>query len=281
MLTVFCRYIGMILWPFALSAAYEPAIHRTINPSVIGAIILLSGVCIVSARLFKHDRKVGFWAVIFFVGLLPVSQIIPLVTLMNDRYLYFPMLGASALIGYSTMFFGEKLSPRYKQLLRIFLVLLLILLSTVSFRRVAVWHDDISVGRDTVTKSPTQHSIWEGLGEAYYFAKPQQPLEALNAFTRALELDPTNKLTLYNLGVLYLERGDYDSSYELLNKLVYFYPDHAVGWACLGDIYAYRENYLEAEKTYLQALALKPDTERAIVGLKNLAIIRGPFNTLR
>jgi hypothetical protein len=274
MLTVYCRYLGIIIWPANLSAAYEPALHHSIDVMVIGAVLLLSGIGVLSVRIFRKNRKTGFWIAVFFIGLLPVSQIVPLVTLMNDRYLYFPMIGVAALTGCCAAALSEKLRrPGYLLPCYSLITLLLLLLAVTSYRRVAVWRNDISLCRDTVAKSPHQYPIWEGLGEAYYFAEPPQQQEALKAFNKALEIAPTNKLTLYNLGVLYLEMGDFDNSYLILSRLLAYYKDHPAGWACLGDIYLYRKNYAEAEQSYKWALTLKPDTQRAIDGLTNLAKI--------
>lgn len=72
---------------------------------------------------------------------------------------------------------------------------------------------------------------------------------------------------------------DYDGSYELQKKLVYYYGDHAMGWACLGDIQVYKKNYSEAEKAYRQALVLKPDTECAVSGLRTLASLQMGFTS--
>lgn len=274
MLTVLCRYIGMLVWPVALSAAYEPVIHQSANLTVVGAVLLLAGAVVLSIRLFKADRKAGFWGLLFFTGLLPVSQIVPLVTLMNDRYLYFPMLGAAALFGYTAAYLHNKLPSRYTTSFYSLLAALLIALSLLSFQRTSVWRNDISIGRDTVAKAPNSYAIWEGLGEAYYFATPQRQHEAVKAFTRALELAPTSKLTLYNLGVLYLEMNDFDRSYELISRLLYYHSDHPVAWSYLGDIYLHRNNYPEAEKSYRRALALRPDLEQAISGLQNLSLIQ-------
>lgn len=274
MLTVFCRYIGMLVWPAKLSAAYEPTIHQTIDATVIGAIILLISIGLFSVRLFRVNRKVGFWLFFFFIGFLPVSQIIPLITLMNDRYLYFPMLGAAALVGSGAFYLQQILRTWQAVPFYLLLVLLLILLSVGSFRRTAIWQNDITFGRDTVAKCPTHYAAWEGLGEAYYFSVPPHNDEAVQAYTRALEIAPMSKLTLYNLGVLYVEMGNYDKGYELLNKLLYYHNDHAAGWAYLGDIYLHNKNFKEAEKSYKQALALKPDTQHAVDGLTNLELIQ-------
>ena len=281
MLTVFCRYLWLLVWPVALSAAYKPTIYNSIGPAVIGSILLLTCVVISAVQLLKVNRKAGFWPFVFFISLLPVSQIIPLVTLMNDRYLYFPMLGVSALVGVGASFLCVRLRPWQTVPFYSLVTILLVLLSVISFQRAAIWQNDITFGRDTVAKCPTNYTAWEGLGEAYYFSVPPHNAEAVQAYSRALELAPLSKLTLFNLGVLYVEAGEYDKGYELLNKLLLNYYDHAAGWAYLGDIYLNKRNFKEADISYNKALSLKPDTLHAVLGLANLAFVQGQFNQAR
>jgi len=99
MVPVFCGYLRMIVWPTGLSAIYAPAIHTTPDAAVLAAAVLLLTVVLLSWRLYRFDRRFGYWPLFSALAILPVSQIIPLVTLMNDRYLYFPMIGVAALGG--------------------------------------------------------------------------------------------------------------------------------------------------------------------------------------
>jgi hypothetical protein len=98
MLPVFIRYVKLIFWPADLSAVSAPAIKTGIDIEVALAALLLSLIMALGIFLYHRKRDLLFWLVLFFIGLLPVSQIVPIVTLMNDRYLYFPMLGAAAFI---------------------------------------------------------------------------------------------------------------------------------------------------------------------------------------
>ena len=87
MLPVFCRYLGMTVWPSALSADYNPPVHQSPDSVVLGAFLVLLAAVWGGWRLYRYDRRLGFWVAFFFVALLPVSQIVPLYTLINDRYL--------------------------------------------------------------------------------------------------------------------------------------------------------------------------------------------------
>ena len=98
MLPVLVRYLGMVAWPARLSAVYAPSIKTAIDLEVLLAAALLALVVAFGVHLYRRRSEQLVWLLVFAIGLLPVSQIIPIVTLMNDWYLYLPMLGASAFI---------------------------------------------------------------------------------------------------------------------------------------------------------------------------------------
>jgi protein O-mannosyl-transferase len=281
MLPVLCRYLRMLVWPAGLSADYDPAIHTSPGPMVIASAGALAIIGLLCYRLFRHDRRLGFWTFFFFLGLLPVSQVVPLVTLMNDRYLYFPLLGFSALAGAGAVFLRERVGARYPMAFHVLIALVLGLLSLVSFQRTALWKDAVTLWNDAVTVSPGKSLTWERLGEAYHFSRPPRPDEALKAYRQALELDPSNRFTLYNLGLLYTTLGDYDNAHAMLNRLLTVSPDHVMGLAALGNLYRYREQYDEAEKVYGRAHALQPDAMEVVVSLGELALIRGQLDLAR
>jgi tetratricopeptide (TPR) repeat protein len=281
MLPVFCRYLGMLFWPAGLSAAYDPPIYQSFNAIVAGSALLLVGIGLMCGRLFRLDRRLGFWPIFFFVGFLPVSQIVPLITLMNDRYFYFPLLGASALAGAAALFMRDRWGGWHPAPVYLVIGLPLILLSVVSFQRTSVWRDARTLWSDAVARSPNKLTAWEGLGEAYHLAKPMVPGEALRAYQRALEIDPSFEFTLYNLGVLYTDLGEYDKGYTTLKTLLNKNPDHVMGWSAMGDVYLYQKKYPEAENAYKRAHALQPEAMQVVTSLGKLALIQGKFTQAR
>lgn len=281
MLHIFCRYLWMLVWPVQLSHNYDPTIHQSVDAVVAGSAMLLAVIIFLSVWLFRCDRRLGFWPIYYFVGLLPVSQVIPLVTLMNDRYLYFPILGVAALAGAGAIWMRERLPRQQRVWLYALLALALVLLSVGSFQRAAVWQNSQTLWRDAVAKSPAKSLVWEGYAEACNFSAPIDKNEALRAYNRALELDPDSELTLYNLGVLYVDLGDYVMGSKTLQKLLDRNPKYVMGWTALGDMYVRRQNYESAGKAYQQAQLLQPEAVQVLSRLGELAAVEGRLDAAR
>lgn len=263
MLTVFCRYLWMLVWPAGLSAMYDPAIHTTPDFAVIAAASVFIAIGVAVWLFFKRDRRLCFWVFFFFVALLPVSQIIPLVTLMNDRYLYFPMIAIAALFGVGASYARERVGQGAVAVVAI----VLCLCAATSFQRAAVWHDPLTLWSDAVEKSPGSSYSWSSLAEVYF--RELRVNEAVEAYEKSLELNPENRMTISALGPIYTELGDLDRGYDFLIRYLKIRPDDIKGLAYLGTNYLRRGDTAGAERMYRQALAIKPDSKRVVFLLGN------------
>ncbi len=279
MVPVFCRYLGMLVWPVHLSALYAPTIHHSFDKAVIVAALLLSAILPVGYWLFRRDRRLGFWILFFFAGLFPVAQIIPTLSMMSDRYLYFPMVGVAALAGCGAVFLREQLGARRQVLLCFLLVLPLVALSVASFRRAAVWHDSLTLWSDAAAKEPMSDKAWELLGEMQMSSG--KTAEARRSYERGQLLNPANTEILQGLGTLYTETGEVDQGYLLLKKLLTLKPEYVTGWSSLGSNYLKRGDYAEAEKAYKRALELQPDAMQVVSLLGELALLQGRLDPAR
>jgi Tfp pilus assembly protein PilF len=276
MLPVFCRYLGMILWPGGLAALYDPRLHPTPDLSVLAAMLLLAAVVYLAVRLFRHERSAGFWPLFFLVALLPVSQIIPLVTMMNDRYLYFPMIGIAALAGYGINFLDLQRRVKSRTLVLIAIIPLLSL-AIVSFLRVGVWKEAVILWQDAVSKSPGSALAWESLGEAHHHALRPDREAAKRAYHNAIRIAPGNELSRYNLGTLYIELNDFANADQILWELLQISPQNVMGWAAYGDLAFRQLDYAEAEKRYKRAQELQPEAVQILRKLGNLMVITDRF----
>lgn len=270
MLPVFCRYLGMTLWPANLSADYNPPIYQYPDATVAGAFILLAAVAFGGWRLYHHDRRFAFWVAFFFLGLLPVSQIVPLFTLMNDRYLYFPILSAAAFAG-SLAAYLQSRSSNYPLSVYLLIALLLTTLAVASFKRAAVWRNSVTLWSDAVTKVTDCARIWGYLGNAHDAAKDRGA--AIYAYQRGLELEPDNESILYNSGSMYLLLGDNEQAYKSLKKLLDRSPNHIMGLVAFGDIAMLRGDFAEGESSYLRAHELQPSAPDPLLKLGNAAVV--------
>ncbi|GAM10570.1 transmembrane and TPR repeat-containing protein F38B6.6 [Geobacter sp. OR-1] len=276
MLTVFVRYLALIVWPAGLSAVYAPTIHTALTLPVFLSALLLLVLLVAGCLLWRSDKRLAFWPVVAVAGIIPVSQIVPLVTLMNDRYLYFPMIGVAALVGNLA---ARLLARRDDVAWRWGGVAVLALLATVSFVRAGCWRNAATLWSDAVIKSPTATYAWSSLGEVYF--RELRVTEAVRAYEHSLELDPNNRMTPNALGPIYTRMGQLDKGYEMLNRFLKIRPNDVKTLAYLGINQSERGNYDEAERLYLKALSLQPDSAKVLLLLGELSVKRQRYEEAR
>lgn len=170
MLTVLTMYMRILLWPApdSLSAIYDPDFRTYFDAdvtlgAVIALVLLLAGIW-----LRRRSAKAFFWYCLFFLGLVPVSQVVPLITIINDRYLYFPMLGIAGIVFWACgkMFLRLAL-PATRGIFVAALVGCVLLLATVSNIRGRVWKDTITLFADTLPKVGNRRQQWFMLADGF------------------------------------------------------------------------------------------------------------------
>jgi tetratricopeptide (TPR) repeat protein len=279
MLTVFCRYLGMLVWPAGLSAVYAPTIHRTIDAGVLAAAFVLFVVVLLTVIMYRRDRRLAFWVFFFWIGLLPVANIVPMLFLMQDHFLYMPVIGVAALAGSAAVWLRERLGTFSPKLPYLLPGMLLLALSISSFQRLTVWRNDFTLWSDALAKEPTSYKAWLYYGDALNLSG--QKVDVRSIYERSLQLNPDNTETLNRLGDLYTEEGELDKGLALLKKLLEKDPSFVTGWASLGNNYLKRGNYVEAEKAYKRSQALQPDSWQVLALLGDLERVQGHLDLAR
>jgi tetratricopeptide (TPR) repeat protein len=205
----------------------------------------------------SYRKYALFGLLVFAIGFLPVSQIIPINTLMNDRYLYFPMLGFSC---YALMLCREvvgRVSLNYRAAISV-AVGLFVVLSSLTWQRVAVWSDSVSVWEDAVAKQPGVDHAWKMLGNSY--GKVGNNQKAIESYEKTLQLNPGNIDALYDLGVLYDENKDYDKAIHYYFKVLAVSPGHMSSIYNLGLLYTIKHQYVTAKNILNRALVVNPES---------------------
>lgn len=270
MLPVFMQYLKLVVWPADLSAVYAPAIKTGIDFEVTLAAVELSIIIALGIFLYHRRSELLFWIVLFFVSLLPVSQIVPIVTLMNDRYLYFPMLGAAAFIVSITSFAINK-AEKHKSLVGTAVgVTFLLLLGhylIVTYERIPVWKDENTLWEDAVRKvpnSPKAHYNYAHILE--YQGKYD---EAEKHYELGLDLNPKG-FERYALARLYMKDGHLDKAKEEYQSFLLQYPNYLEARNNLAFIYFNEGMLNQAIEQYEIALQYNPNWAK---GYSNLAVI--------
>lgn len=265
MLTVLPRYLRLLFYPTTLSVLYYLPLKTGLDLSILlsGLLAVLLGAA--GVFLYRLKRNLSFWFFVFFIGFLPVSQIIPLVTLMNDRYMYFPMLGASAFLGSLFLSAMERLRGYRQKVGLAALCVVLLLLPLLSRERVSVWRNDLTLWTDTLSKCPDSEDAWYNLGRSYYDAGQMD--NALGAYLRALSINPSAKDTLNNVGDIYMQKGHLLKARPFLLEALRVDPYYFEGLLNLGVNFYRSGEFEQAESTLRKALALRPRSAQVFLFL--------------
>lgn len=101
--------------------------------------------------------------------------------------------------------------------------------------------------------------IWNALGLAYFGRDLSD--KAIEAYKKALELDPTYSEAWNNMGVVYLDLAQYDRAMEAFQKalenILYLHPERA--WFNIGMVQFRRQNYNQAILAFRQATRFAPN----------------------
>ena len=273
MVPVLVRYVRLVVWPSSLSALYDPPVKSGIDGEVLLALAVIALLVVASRQLVRRRPEDGFWLALIVTGLLPVCQIVPIITLMNDRYLYFPMIGIA---GLSARLAATTLTGRSLRSAAVAVVpwcAAIALLAGVAWYRVPVWQNSLTLWNDAVVKAPGSYMAWYGLGEAYHTDGSLN--EARTAYLRALALKPFNGEVINNLGVLALDTGEPETARRFLLPLLQQDPRNFSALLNLAGSYVLEGNYGEAAAYYSRARELNPADPKPLAGLGGVCLLTG------
>ena len=124
--------------------------------------LIAGGTC-----LWRYQRQLFFYYALFFLALLPVSQIVPLLSLKNDRYLYFPLIGFAGFVVQALFLLKGQAGKWGRIAVPATLVILVLSLPPLALRQARIWRDDVTLWSHTVRKDPDNMMGWLQLAKAY------------------------------------------------------------------------------------------------------------------
>ncbi len=270
MLPVFTGYVQMVFWPAKLSAVYAPEIKTFMDWEVVRAGFLLSALPAGAILAFRQNRHLFFWIMAIPTALLPVAQIVPLVTLMNDRYLYFPMLGVAACFGFLVNKIQSSATRSWRTPAIALLLILLAVYAIAAVNRSHVWQNSTALWQDATVKQPASAVAWLMLGEIYEkggrYADAIASQERASRVCRGVEC----RLALRKLSELYLRADSLDKAGQTIETLLRLFPQAAESHALLGHLHYQNNDLKSAETSYLNARKLDPRMITALNALGNV-----------
>ena len=109
--------------------------------------------------------------------------------------------------------------------------------------------------KKALTLEPRNSEGFVNLGNTY---KDQGKYEdAIAAYQTAITINQRNTKAYNNLGVTFRELGNYEKAIDMLNHLIILEPQNAMAFNNLGNVYRDLKLYQKAEENYNEAIELK------------------------
>ncbi len=215
-------------------------------------------------------RLIGFGILWFFITLSIESSIIPIPMLINEYRVYLPSVGAFMAMSTGMFMLTERLRNKIPQIRTIALpayVLIILVLSGVTYARNNVWTNEVIMWEDVAGKSPHKARPHNNLGNAYAGSKRLH--DALREYQAALALKPDYPEAHNNLGNAYLDLARFNEALKECQAALKLNPSYADAHYNLGNAYLGLKQFDEAIAEYRTALKLKLDYFEAHNNLGN------------
>ncbi len=256
---VFGKYCKLLFWPAGLSAVYK--INTEVNilriDFIISLFLCILFICFVLYSAVK-DKELFFasgWFIIFYI---PVSHIfMPLIFNMADRYVYFPGTGIFLLFSILLYRFLKGKSPAVKGSLVIVAVIIICLLSLLTYERTLVWKDSLTMCNDILSKYDVD-IVYNHRG--YMYNNKGEYDTAIDDFNNAISLNPELVEAYYNRGSAYFNKNDYDRAIRDFTHAINLKPDYVVSLNGRGMAYMKRGEYNRAIADFTTALKVEPSS---------------------
>ena len=136
---------------------------------------------------------------------------------------------------------------------------------------------DPDVLRQLVERNPKDPDAWCSLAGTMINGKHMDLEAAINAYRRALELDPNKLLALNNIGHIHARRSELGDAEAAYRKALHFAPDHTPTLVNLGVLLYSQKNppdWEAAEECFCAALKKEPEHFQCMVNYANFLMER-------
>jgi tetratricopeptide (TPR) repeat protein len=260
--------MGQIVWPFHLSADYT--LNNLDGLSTPVALTILALVIALQFVLAFRSRLGALGVATYWLGLLTVSNFMPLNRILADRFYYLPLAGvAMQVLAVLLMFSASR--PGLWGVALVFGATLP--LAALTLHREKVFANEFALWSDTLQVSPQSATAHNGMGLA--FAEKGQLAAAIAEYQKALEITPTFARAHNNLGVAYLRQDRLDEAMKEFHNSIAFDPSFAEANNNLGNAFMKKGQAARAIVEYRKASKINPTMAEAHLNLGNALLRAG------
>ena len=255
---VFLTFLRLLIFPINQNLEYDyPVSVNIINPPL--TLVGLMAIVACLGLIIKYKKKQPIMAfglawilITFFMNLIPRTNVI------FEHKLYLISTGFFIL-----MVFLLRRYVTNGALLVGVLVGVISILAVATIERNKVWRNELVLWEDVATKSPYKARVLANLGRAY--GNNGRTVEAIDALTQAIALNPADDISYQNRGILQGQLGQYDKALSDLDHAIALMPNYPVTYIKRAYIYMKLKDYAKAEADLNRSIALQPSAEDSYI----------------
>ena len=251
-------YLRLFFWPAGQNIDWDyPLATNVLALKTVSSFLFLLVLLVLGFLAYRRVRLISLGIIAFFITLAPTSSIIPLrdVIFEHRMYLAVAFLAMGCVHAYSCGLEGIRKISRRRYAVGIFssIILLLPLLSGLTYARNEVWLSELSLWADAVKKSPNKARAHNNYGKGLYALKNRVNEKAKREFETAIQLSPGWAKPYHNRAVCYFQEGDYDQAIALDLEAIKRKSDYKNALYQLGRSYS-KLNQWDRARVYLERL---------------------------
>ncbi len=256
--SVLLTYLRLFFWPADQNIDWDyPLATNFYALKTVSSFLFLLVLLVLSFFAYRRVRLISLGIIAFFITLAPTSSIIPLrdVIFEHRMYLAVAFLAMGCVHAYSCGLEGiRKISPRgYAVGIFSSIIVLLPLLSGLTYARNEVWLSELSLWADAVKKSPNKARAHNNYGRGLYALMNRVNEKVKREFETAIQLSPGWAKPYHNRAVCYFQEGDYDQAIALDLEAIKRKSDYKEALYQLGRSYS-KLNQWDKARVYLERL---------------------------
>jgi hypothetical protein len=251
--------ISHLVVPIRLSVMYPFSGSVTVlNPAILLSIVTV-GIALICLFLVRRRSPWTVFhlasALILFVpGLFNAHKTGgPYIT--SDRYIYLPLifLAAAAAAGWDSVMIRFRVSSGYRT---VFIASLFSLLILLSFARVAVWKDGVTLFTDALRRTPDSVIALNNRSNAH--AKRGDTDAAIADLRRATEVAPEMPAVHRNLATLLSNTGHMNEAFQEAETALRLHPRSGETYYLIGRLLQKRGDEARSKDAFKNAYLLDP-----------------------
>jgi Flp pilus assembly protein TadD len=267
----YLRYLGKMIWPRKLAVFY-PYQDWPIEYAFMAGLLMVGTTVVIIRAARSHPYLLTGW--FWYLGtLFPVIGLVHAGSQsIADRYTYIPLIGIFIMVTWGISNVSKLLRHRN---------IVLVLLSTVvlvacmicSWFQVRYWQNTATLFNHALNVTRNNGVAYLNLG--YDLHKQGRLNDAMNYYSKSLEVDPYAQNAHNNIGFILAEQGKVTQAIDHYHAELRLFPKNANAHNNLANALFRQGQMVDAALHYREALRINPDHKNAHYNFGNLLLSQG------